>query len=341
MKALKIIGILILLLVAVVVILGLVAPKEYNVERSITVDAPSVYVWEYVSSLEAMHEWSPWKDRDTNQVVEYTGEPGTVGSKMTWAGNENVGEGSQEIISITDEERIETELIFLMPFGESKSDAYILLKNGENQTEVTWGFNGSSPFPMNAMLLFMDMDEVLGKDFDEGLNNLKEAVESSYDESAQSSLSINEIELDRRVYVLKRDTVKFDAIGDFFEEHLGAVYNAFLEKHEEDEAGMPSGLYYSWDEENMKTYMGAGIQVNSSEVKLKGYETIVLEPGNALQVDYYGAYEGLEEPHTIINDYIAANGRQYAGPAVEEYVTDPAEEPDTSKWLTRVIYYVE
>lgn len=341
MKALKTLGVLLLLFVAVVLVLGLIAPKEYNVERSITIDAPSGYVWSYVSTLEEMHDWSPWKDRDTNQIVEFTGESGTIGSKMTWEGNDQVGKGSQEITSMTEKESVETGLIFYMPLGESKSDAYILLNNGGKQTEVTWGFNGNSPYPMNAMLLFMNMDEMLGKDFDEGLNNLKTKVEADYKDRNNHDSEISKIDLDQRVFLLKRDTVKFDAIGDYFMQNLGPVHAAFLGKYKAEEAGLPSGLYYTWDEDNMQTYMGVGIQVNSTDVEVEGFETVVLEPSSSIQMDYYGSYDGLGPTHDMLNEYIMSNGLDYNGPAVEEYITDPTMEPDTSKWYTRVIYYVK
>jgi hypothetical protein len=95
-----------------------------------------------------------------------------------WKGNDKVGEGEQEITKFTDDKRIDTELRFKTPF-ESTAQAFLILDDeGGNQTKVTWGFDTAMPRPFNLMSLFMDMDGEVGKDFDEGLANLKRIMES-------------------------------------------------------------------------------------------------------------------------------------------------------------------
>ena len=92
--------------------------------------------------------------------------------------NENVGKGSQEIISITEGSSLETHLTFKEPF-ESESDAYMLTEaKGDGETNVKWGVKGAFPYPMNLMLLFMDMDAQMGPDLEKGLENLKTVLET-------------------------------------------------------------------------------------------------------------------------------------------------------------------
>ena len=101
-----------------------------------------------------------------------------VGAISYWSGNKEVGEGEQEIIKIIDGERIDSELRFLKPF-KSNSDAYILTKEVEPKvTKVIWGFSGKNKFPMSIVMLFMNMDKAVGKDFEEGLASLKEILEN-------------------------------------------------------------------------------------------------------------------------------------------------------------------
>jgi hypothetical protein len=110
---------------------------------------------------------------------EFRGTDGEVGFVAYWKGETaDTGEGEQEIKKIVPNERVDTELRFREPF-ESKADAYLITEDaGPNQTKVKWGFTGSMPRPLNIMLLFMDMNDAVGKDYQEGLSSLKSILES-------------------------------------------------------------------------------------------------------------------------------------------------------------------
>lgn len=109
---------------------------------------------------------------------EFRGTDGTVGFVTHWTGqSEEVGEGEQEIKKLVENERMETELRFIKPF-ESKADSFLILESvSESQTKVKWGFTTTFPRPMNIMLVVMDMDALIGKDFAEGLSSLKGIME--------------------------------------------------------------------------------------------------------------------------------------------------------------------
>lgn len=108
----------------------------------------------------------------------YKGTDGTVGFVSAWEStNKNVGKGEQEITSIKEGDRIDMKLRFKEPF-EAEDDAYMVTESaGENQTRVKWGFKGRMAWPMNLMLLCMDMEGMLGKDLQGGLDKLKTTLE--------------------------------------------------------------------------------------------------------------------------------------------------------------------
>ncbi|MBO0322454.1 SRPBCC family protein [Muricauda sp. CAU 1633] len=165
-------------LVLLIIILAAIAPKTYNVSRTTTIAKPKSEVFAYLKSLKKQGEWSPWGKRDPNMEQKFTGTDGEVGSMNYWNGNKEVGEGEQEITKIVDGERIESELRFLKPW-KSTSDAYITTEEVDaNTTKVTWGFSGKNKFPMTIMMLFMNMDKAVGKDFEEGLASLKNILEN-------------------------------------------------------------------------------------------------------------------------------------------------------------------
>lgn len=165
-------------ILALIVILGLIAPKSFNVSRSINIARPPGEVFNYVRFLEKQSEWSPWEKKDPNMNKQFEGTDGQVGAISKWQGNKEVGEGEQEITNLVANERVDSKLRFFKPW-KSESDAYMITEdNGSGGTKFTWGFTGKNKFPFSIFMLFMNMDKAVGKDFEEGLAMLKTNLES-------------------------------------------------------------------------------------------------------------------------------------------------------------------
>jgi hypothetical protein len=179
MKIIKKIIIALLALVIIALIVALVVPKEYHVEREITINKPKDSVFNYVKYLKNQDNFSVWAKMDPTMKKTFSGTDGTVGAIAGWdSTDKNVGKGEQEIKNIIPGERLEFELRFKVPF-ESTDTAYMTTEAiSPTQTKVEWGFDGKSPYPMNLMLAFMNMDEMLGKDLETGLKNLKAIQEA-------------------------------------------------------------------------------------------------------------------------------------------------------------------
>ncbi|MGB5370047.1 MAG: SRPBCC family protein [Flavobacteriaceae bacterium] len=171
---------LIIILAAVIVliaVLAMFAPKSYDVSRKVEIERPRSEVFEYLRSLKKMDDWSPWAKKDPNMEKKFSGVDGEVGALSYWKGNKNVGEGEQEIKRIIDGKRIESELRFLKPW-KSTSDCYLEVEDaGSGKSKVVWGFSGKNKFPMSLVSLFVSMDKMVGKDFEEGMRNLKSKLE--------------------------------------------------------------------------------------------------------------------------------------------------------------------
>ncbi|PXX24635.1 SRPBCC family protein [Arenibacter sp. ARW7G5Y1] len=163
--------------VILITVLALLAPKSYDVSRSIEISKPKAQVFDNVKYLKKQQEWSPWAKKDPNMEKKFTGIDGEVGAVSYWNGNKEVGEGEQEIKKIIEGERVEGELRFMKPFRSTSISYLDLTESGDGKTKVTWGFKGENKFPMSIMMLFMSMDKAVGKDFEEGLRNLKSIME--------------------------------------------------------------------------------------------------------------------------------------------------------------------
>ncbi len=166
------------LLITLLLVMALFVKKEFNVQREIVINVPKQKVFDYIKLLKNQNNFSKWASMDPNMIKEFKGIDGTPGFVSAWDSKvKNVGKGEQEILSITEGSRIEFEIHFKKPM-ESKAKAYMTTDSiGTTQTRVTWGFDSAMKYPMNLMLLFMNMDKMIGADFEIGLNNLKAILE--------------------------------------------------------------------------------------------------------------------------------------------------------------------
>jgi len=338
MKALKVILILVLGIGAMVAALGFLGDDTYRIERSVTIAAPVDDIWPAVSSLGAMDKWSPWNELDPNMKKSMEGTDGQVGALSRWEGNKDVGKGEQRIDSIARNSLVRTRLKFIEPW-QSESDALIELSTDGDGTKVTWAMVGEHNFGSRLMGRFMDMDAMLGKDFEKGLGLLKQQVEEAV--AAKPSFTITAMDWPSTLFIGKRGIVAWADMKSAFEKGFGSGMET-LGKAKVEMAGHPSGVYFEWNDANQTADMIAGIPVPvEAKDKLKGIDLYESPASKALAIDYYGGYNGMMAPHMAMDEYIKANGLTQHTNVIEEYVTDPMTEPDSSKWLTRIIYLVK
>lgn len=167
---------IVIAIVVLIAILGIIAPSSFDISRSIVIQKPLPEVFQYLKLIKNQDNWSPWNEKDPNMKKTFTGTDGEIGFISAWVGNKDVGEGEQEISRIVENEVVESKLRFFKPW-KSESDAYLKVEKANEGTKVTWGFLGKNKFPFSIMMLFMNMDKALGKDFEFGLKKLKDNLE--------------------------------------------------------------------------------------------------------------------------------------------------------------------
>ncbi len=172
--------IIILVIIFSIIVLALIAAlfvkKEYSLERQIIINAPRLTVFEFIKLLKNQEKFSKWVMMDPVSRKEYKGIDGTVGFITTWdSDDKRVGKGEQEITGIKNGERLDLEVRFEKPF-EGKGIVHMTTESVSNdQTVVRWGMRGRNKYPMNLTNLFVP--EMLGKDLQESLENLKRLFE--------------------------------------------------------------------------------------------------------------------------------------------------------------------
>ena len=172
--------ILIVIAALVVVFLIVVAMQSdsYTVARNGTISASAADVFAQVNDLRKFQDWSPWAKVDPNVKNTYEGAPSGVGAVCKWTGNKKVGEGIMTIADSKPNDSIRMRLEFIKPFA-SIADVQFKFKEQNNQTSVTWAMTGQKNFISKAFCMFMNMDKMIGGDFERGLGNLKSLVENA------------------------------------------------------------------------------------------------------------------------------------------------------------------
>jgi hypothetical protein len=164
-------------LVALVVAVAL-HPFEFRIARAATISAPLQSVFAQVNDFRKWVEWSPWEKLDPAMKRTYEGPPAGEGAVYAWSGNGDVGEGRTTITESRPCELIKMRLDFLRPF-EVTNQVEFAFRPEANGTAVTWSMSGRNGFLCKAVGLFMNMDRMVGGQFEKGLAQLKAVVEAA------------------------------------------------------------------------------------------------------------------------------------------------------------------
>ncbi len=162
-----------------VVLCGIIAmqPSTYSVQRSATFKASPDVAFALVNDFHNWGGWSPWDKMDPSQKTTFEGAATGVGAKYGWSGNDQVGEGRMTIEK-SEPTEITVKLEFLKPFTATNTTTFTFVKTPEGN-ETTWAMSGHNNFVSKAFDLFLDMDKVVGDDFERGLRAMKAAAEAA------------------------------------------------------------------------------------------------------------------------------------------------------------------
>ncbi len=321
---------------AIAIAAGLIAltsckPKEYEVSRELTIDAPASVLYQQVSNLKAQEAWSPWEEKDPNVTREYTGPEEGIGAKYAWSGNDSVGVGYMEHIELTEPTMIASKLVFTSPW-ESEAVLVWTFTESENGTLAKWSVKGSLPgylFWMNAD----DMDAEMGPDFQKGLEKLKVVAEAiaavpAYDVQLTDVAAVD-------YYGITSEASFSDVDSAYYAERYSKI-SAYLGADMAKLSAPVFSIANKWDEETKMANITVAMAVDSKKPGKDDIVKGVRYAGPAMKLTYLGPYESLNSAHKYLFATAGEKGYTPAGSPWELYVTDPGSEPDPSKWITEI-----
>jgi hypothetical protein len=166
-------------IVAVLMVVAMFSKNKYTLQREIVINKPKADVFTFVRYNKNQPLFSKWLQLDPNTKINYTGAAdGTPGAVLHFASNSNkTGTGEWEIKKVAEGERLDFQLRFLKPFAFVADGQFATDAVAANQTKLTWTYHSGMNWPMNVMLLFMNMEKVVGPDIEESMRNIKKQVE--------------------------------------------------------------------------------------------------------------------------------------------------------------------
>jgi Polyketide cyclase / dehydrase and lipid transport len=175
-EVIAIIAVILAVAIAVVLILAMTKPDTFSVQRATSIQAPADSIFLLINDFHRWGTWSPYENKDPAMKRTYSGAESGKGAVYAWDGNNNVGSGRMEILDTSAPSKIVIKLDFFKPFEGHNTAEFTMLPQGD-ATYLTWLMHGPAPFMSKLMQVFMNIDNMIGKDFEVGLANLKKLTE--------------------------------------------------------------------------------------------------------------------------------------------------------------------
>jgi Polyketide cyclase / dehydrase and lipid transport len=175
-QVIAIIAVVLAIAIAAILILAASKPNTFSVERAISVKAPPEKIFPLINDFHQWVSWSPYENKDPAMKRSYSGAESGKGAVYGWEGNSNVGSGRMEILETSAPSKILIKLDFFKPFEGHNTAEFTMLPQGD-ATNLNWVMRGPAPFISKLMQVFMNLDHMIGKDFEVGLANLKRLTE--------------------------------------------------------------------------------------------------------------------------------------------------------------------
>lgn len=332
MKVLRVILIIVVILVAAVLIVPLFSPATAEVSAETTIERDPSGIFPSVASFENRTLWDPWLTQDSTAEAEFESLAGFVGSNYVWNG-EKVGNGRMEVISVRENEYIESHLWF----GEVEEPALVEwnFEAVEGGTRVVWSFSQETSYPIGRLgMMFGKI--FLKQSFELGLANLKELMESIPEVTSPTG-SISVATLPAMNVLLADGAGTMEEIGAQLPELYALLYQTAGEQGL-DVIGAPFVNYLDYDEETGFSNYRAGIEVSMMGIDAGNVKAEAYPDTEAVQCIHSGPYETLIASYEALDAYIQEQGLEIAGNAIEYYKVGAMSESDPGLWKTLITF---
>lgn len=334
MKTFKRILIWLVAIIAALIIIAFLLPKNYKVEKSINIKSNNQVIYGLVANLGKWDLWEPWsKEMDPTVTYELFGTDGQVGTTRKWNGKK-LGDGEMKITAMVPGQSVNYDLSFMQ--GKIKSQSAMILESQGDSCKVSWSVEGNLGYNPIMRYSGLFMNKMMGPDFEKGLAKLKKVSEERKDWPI-----IENKMMEAKMVLLIRDSAEAKTYTQVFGKAYGEL-GAFMKANNLKQNGSPFAIYLKWDSVTMASVMDIGIPVDKSVDKGKGrvrYEKI---PAQEVMIAHYvGPYEKMAKAYWVLNQSMKEAGKHETAGPTEVYISDPMSEKDPAKLQTDIFFPVK
>lgn len=332
MKALKIIGIIVAVIIAAILIIPLFAPSTTEVSASTEIALEPSQIFPSVASFSDRPEWDPWLNSDTTAQATIESKPGYVGSTYAWEG-EATGTGKMEVTGVEENRQIQSSLWF----GDVETPATVTwdFAQVDGGTQVTWSYTQDTKYPFQRLGMMIGAG-FLEKSFNDGLSRLKEYLEAN--PPATSSLGpITMGTLDAFDAIVAGTKGSMDEMGQLMGQLFGTAYEALAAQGLQ-VSGPAFSHYLEYDESTGISTFVAGFPVTpagsgAGDAMARSYPEM-----KVVEAIHTGPYDNLVESYMTLEAYMEEHGLEPTGEAFEIYLVSMEQQSDPALWKTRIAY---
>lgn len=337
MKAIKYILLLLLILIIGFSIYIAVQPNNFNVTRTLTINAPQSVVYNNVIDFKNWEAWNSWVEADPEMTITFPEKTEGIGGSYSWEDDDGIGTmktiASTPMTSVTQD----------MQFGDNPTSkvTWNFKPNDDGSTEVTWNIIGEDlPFDFKVYTMLMgSMEKQIGPHFERGLTLLDSVLQA---EMKVYSINVEGVTQHSGGYYLYKTTSC--KLSDFEQnmKQMRSEVGAYAITHNVTMAGPPFISYLKWDEENDAAIFSTCIPTNSKIIS-NDPDILIgkLDSFRAVKTILKGDYKNLKKAWDASMTYISDNNLEMieSGSMLETYLTDPLTEQNPANWVTEI--YVE
>lgn len=326
-------GLIILIFIILILMLGILMPKDIHVNVTETIKAPKNYSFNIVNDLRTQPLWNQWLIDDNDISLEFGNTVVGLGASYSWIG-EKSGNGSMELTEVSTNEHIHSKLSF-KKFSDGESD-YSFKDLGNSESEMTWSFHSKISFPYNIVGFLFKYS--IQRSFHRSMRNLSSLAEERYKNGLYYDYKIVEEFAPERYLLTMRSVIPKSAKSQFVNQTTSALFSKLMHSDQMN-IQMPVTLIYDAFRDDDRIDLAVGIQV-ADFVNIPDVNSVLLPAGQVVTGTHTGTADDLELLHRAISAYMDDRGMFINRPVIEENLTDPGANTPAQNWQYKVTYYI-
>lgn len=326
MKSIKILGIIIFLILAVVLIVPLFLAENVQITQTTYIQAQPANIYRQINNMSNWNNWSPFSKADPDMQLTFSEPPEGAGATQSWK-SKKMGDGTLTIVYAEPYKIIKTFIDFN---GQGSANGLWEIKERGDSTEVSWSITlAGLTYPFERYMGLM-MTFSMKKMLKDGLDGIKRVSETLAPIPA-----IEIVQLQQQGALTILDSTKMEGIGLLLEKNYGAIAS-YIGKKKLSIVGAPFAIYHNWDPDGI-IWIEAGMPIAEKGKVSGNIRYMELPETQAVFARHFGTYD-TGNTHAAIEAYIKDHGLKTRDFVWEVYITDPSTEPDTAKWETDIYY---